>query len=346
MIKAANKSTIGQAAQILREGGLVGMPTETVYGLAANALDGDAVAKIFAAKGRPAFNPLIIHVPDLAAAADYVEVNEAARAVARAFWPGPLTVILPKVEGCAVSELASAGLETLAVRVPAHKVALELLRAAGVPVAAPSANKSGSLSPTSPAHVHGQLGDAVDMILAAGVCSVGLESTVLDLSGDAPVVLRPGGVSAEALAEVLGEAVAYEYGAVEKPSSAVKSPGMLLKHYAPNLPVRLNAVDVAAGEALLAFGSVKFMGVKARAGHEGHKGGCGGGHAKDLPEGRLRNLSEDGDLHEAAANLFAMLKELDESDASGIAVMAIPDKAAGQELGRAINDRLARAAER
>jgi L-threonylcarbamoyladenylate synthase len=310
--------------------------------LAANALDGDAVAKIFAAKGRPSFNPLIIHVPDLVHAAEYVEVDDMARAVARSCWPGPLTMILPKVDGCAVSDLASAGLDTLAVRVPGHKVALELLKAAGVPVAAPSANKSGKLSPTSPAHVHEQLGADVDMILAAGMCGVGLESTVLDLSGEAPVVLRPGGVSAEALSDVLGVDVAYEYGDVDKP----KSPGMLLKHYAPDLPVRLNAVDVEEGEALLGFGSLKFMGVKARAGHEGHKGGCGGGHAKDLPEERLRNLSEDGDLHEAAANLFAMLKELDKSDATGIAVMAVPEKGAGQELGRAINDRLRRAAAR
>ncbi|MCB1651757.1 MAG: threonylcarbamoyl-AMP synthase [Alphaproteobacteria bacterium] len=333
MIKSVNSQTISEAAEILKCGGLVGMPTETVYGLAANALDGQAVAKIFAAKGRPSFNPLIIHVPDLAAAENYVEVNDLARAAAHVFWPGPLTLILPRLRqgfggqaqaGCTISELASAGLDTLAVRVPAHPVALDLLKACGLPLAAPSANKSGTLSPTSPAHVHESLGAAVDLILAAGACRVGLESTVLDLSGAQPEILRPGAVNAEELAEVLGVDVVYAQGDTDKP----KSPGLLLKHYAPRLPVRLNAVDLEAGEALLAFGSDKFMGVK------------GGGAAKDLPEGWRMNLSENQDLDEAAANLFAMLKALDQSGARGIAVMAVPD--AG--IGRAINDRLKRAA--
>lgn len=324
-IKAVSPKNIEEAAQILRDGGLVGMPTETVYGLAANALNGEAVAKVFEAKGRPAINPLIIHVYSIDEAAKYVELNDLARAAAHKFWPGPLTMILPKVQGCKVSDLASAGLDTLAVRVPAHKVALSLLKNAAVPLAAPSANKSGSLSPTSPAHVHDSLGGKVDMILAAGASSVGLESTVLDLSGEEPVVLRPGGVSAEDLSEVLGVEVRYADGDVDKP----KSPGLLLKHYAPNTKVRLNAVDVDEGEALLAFGSLKFMGLKQ------------GGFAKDLPEVRLCNLSDRGDLHEAAANLFAMLKELDKSNAKAIAVMSIPDEG----IGRAINDRLRRAAE-
>ncbi|MEZ5814204.1 MAG: L-threonylcarbamoyladenylate synthase [Alphaproteobacteria bacterium] len=319
MIKAANEKSIAEAAGILKAGGLVGMPTETVYGLAANALNGNAVAKIFAVKGRPSFNPLIIHVPNLESAEEYVQVNDAARKAAHHFWPGPLTLILPRKSDCEISELASAGLETLAVRVPGHKVALALLKQAGVPVAAPSANKSGSLSPTSPAHVHEQLGDQVDLILAAGPCAVGLESTVLDLSGDKPEILRPGAVTAEQICEVLGFDIAYEQAETGVP----KSPGMLLKHYAPETPVRLNAIDVKEGEALLVFGSDKFM------------------VARDFPEGRKRNLSETQDLYEAAANLFAMLKELDGCGAKAIAVMAIPESG----IGVAINDRLRRAAQ-
>ncbi|MCB9983545.1 MAG: threonylcarbamoyl-AMP synthase [Rhodospirillales bacterium] len=331
MIKTANFESIAEAAAILRDGGLVGMPTETVYGLAADATNGEAVAKIFAAKGRPSFNPLIIHVMNLAQAGEFVEVNEWARAAAGSFWPGPLTMVLPKlppsthpagggdVKG-GISELASAGLETLAVRVPSHKVARALIEAAGVPLAAPSANVSGTLSPTSAAHVHDSLGDKVDMILAAGACEIGLESTVLDLSGEAPLVLRPGGVSAEDICEVLGVVVGYDAGDPEAP----KSPGQLLKHYAPNLPVRLNAIDVREGEALLAFGRTKFM------------------VGPDFPAEWVRNLSETQDLHEAAANLFAMLKSLDGSGAQGIAVMAVPDVG----IGVAINDRLKRAAQK
>ena len=311
---------------ILKNGGLVGMPTETVYGLAANALDGTAVAKIFEAKGRPSFNPLIIHLADAEAAEAIVEFNDYARAIAAAFWPGPITMILPRKADCGVSELAGAGLPTLAVRVPNHPVALELLRACGVPLAAPSANKSGSLSPTTPMHVAESLGNAVDLILAAGACKVGLESTVLDLSAEVPVVLRPGAITAEEIGEVLGIKVGYAEGDKDAP----KSPGLLLKHYAPDKPLRLRAIDLEPGEALLAFSSERFMGIK------------GGGAAKDLPQSMRRNLSETGDLHEAAANLFAMLKDLDKSDAKGIAVMPIPDTG----LGVAINDRLKRAAEK
>jgi L-threonylcarbamoyladenylate synthase len=350
MIKAANEKSIAEAVGMLKAGGLVGMPTETVYGLAANALNGSAVAKIFEVKGRPSFNPLIIHVPDLESAENYVQVNEAARKAAHHFWPGPLTLILPRKSDCEISELASAGLETLAVRVPGHKVALALLKAAGVPVAAPSANKSGSLSPTSPAHVHEQLGAQVDLILAAGACGVGLESTVLDLSGEAPEILRPGAVTAEQICDVLGVDIILHNSILKKGQGVdgsdvggrgvvengvgegdggrfgerkVKSPGMLLKHYAPETPVRLNAIDVKEGEALLAFGSDKFM------------------VARDFPEERKRNLSEGQDLYEAAANLFAMLKELDGCGAKAIAVMAIPESG----IGVAINDRLRRAAQ-
>ncbi len=324
-IKIATEKTIREAAALIKEGGLVVFPTETVYGLGANALDGQAVARIFEAKGRPQFNPLIIHVCDEAAAAELVVMNEQARLVSSRFWPGPLTMILPRRDDCPVSDLCSAGLPTLAVRVPAHPVACALLKAAGMPVAAPSANKSGTLSATTPVDVSGTLGDAVDMILAAGSCPVGLESTVLDLSGGVPLVLRPGAVTAAEISAVLGEEVSYDRGDHEKP----KSPGQLLRHYAPSIPLRLNAIDLEPGEALLAFGSDRFMGIK------------GGGSAKDLPESARENLSESGDLNEAAANLFAMLHALDQSDHKAIAVMNIPD----QGLGIAINDRLSRAAD-
>ena len=254
-----------------------------------------------------------------------MEVDARARAVAAAFWPGPLTIILPRSADCAVSELCSAGLPTLAIRVPSHPVALALLKECGLPIAAPSANLSGQVSATTPQHVAEGLGDKVSMILAAGPCAVGLESTVLDLSGVAPVVLRPGAITAEQIGDVLGVDVGYDHG---NHGDKVKSPGQLLKHYAPSIPVRLNAVDVAPGEALLAFGAIKFMGIK------------GGGSAKDLPDTALRNLSDSGDLTQAAANLFRMLRELDCSEHTGIAVMNIP----AQGLGIAINDRLKRAA--
>jgi L-threonylcarbamoyladenylate synthase len=324
-IKAANSQSIREAAMLLHAGGLVAMPTETVYGLAANAMDGKAVAKIFEAKGRPSFNPLIVHVADVREAEELVDMDDRALAVANAFWPGPLTLILPRRDDCEVSELVSAGLPTLAVRVPRHKVTQDLIKASGVPLAAPSANRSGSLSPTAPIHVADSLGENVDFILAAGPSEVGLESTVLDLSGERAVILRPGAVTAEELSDVLEQDVLIETGDTDKP----KSPGMVLKHYAPETPVRLNAVDLEDGEALLAFGSTKFMGLKS------------GGAAKDLPDTMVRNLSERGDLHEAAANLFAYLKELDQEAHQGIAVMSIPNRG----LGIAMNDRLRRAAQ-
>lgn len=325
-ILAYSKDAVQRAASVLKEGGLVAMPTETVYGLAADATNDGAVAKIFEAKGRPQFNPLISHVASAAQAQDFVEMSDMARELAAQFWPGPLTMILPRHADCALSELTCAGLPTSAIRVPSSKAALALIKAAGVPLAAPSANISGTLSPTTPAHVAESLGEKIDMILADGACSVGLESTVIDLSGDTPIILRPGGITAEQISEALGMNVTIHH-PDETDESAPKSPGLLLKHYAPNIPVRLNAIDVAEGEALLAFGSIKFMGLKQ------------GGAASSLPESRIRNLSENGDLHEAAANLFRMMRELDQPDHSGIAVMNIPD----QELGIAINDRLRRA---
>ncbi len=324
-LKAATPQAIDEAAGILCAGGLVAMPTETVYGLAANALDGVAVAKIFTAKGRPQFNPLIVHVAAADTAEKFVLMDDRARRVAARFWPGPLTMILPRRTDCTISDLCSAGLPTLAIRVPSHPVARALLEKAGVPLAAPSANKSGTISPTTPMHVVGSLGDAVDFVLAAGPCTVGLESTVLDLSAGKPLILRPGAITAEDISVVLGEEVGYDLG---DHNGDVRSPGQLLKHYAPSIPVRLNAVDVAPGEGLLAFGSLKFMGVR------------GGGFASALPAGSLLNLSEQGDLYEAAANLFRMLRDLDRPAHTGIAVMNIPD----QGIGIAINDRLRRAA--
>ncbi len=324
-IVALNSGSLARAALVLRGGGLVGLPTETVYGLAANALDGRAVAKIFAAKGRPQFNPLIVHVCDLEQAQDFAHFGALDLALAQHFWPGALTLILERRVDSGLSDLVSGGLSTVAVRVPAHKGARDLIRLCGFPLAAPSANVSGTLSPTTPAHVAQSLGDAVDLILADGACAVGLESTVVDCTSGAPVVLRPGGVGAEALSDFLDRDVSYDLG---EAGGAVKSPGQLLKHYAPGIPVRLRAVDVAEGEALLGFGSLKFMGVR------------GGGAVADLPDERLRNLSEEGDLYEAAAHLFAMMRALDRPEHKGIAVMDVPEVG----IGIAINDRLRRAA--
>lgn len=308
---------------MIREGGIVAFPTETVYGLGANALDGRAVAKIFAAKNRPAINPVIIHVARREDAQKFVHVDDRAKGLMQAFWPGPLTLILPARKEGGVSDLVSAGLSTIAIRMPSHPVALSLIEAAGVPIAAPSANASGEPSATTPKHVEESLGARVPFILSGGACKVGLESTVLDLSGDVPVILRPGAVTAEDLQEYLGD-VAYDFGAHEAP----KSPGQLLKHYAPNIPVRLKAIDVAPEEGLLAFGSTKFMGIK------------GGGFASALGDDKFRNLSESGDLFEAAANLFSYLRALDNPENKGIAVMDIPDTG----IGIAINERLQRAA--
>lgn len=317
-IVSTSKSSISRAADVLREGGLVGMPTETVYGLAANAQNGEAVARIFEAKGRPSFNPLIVHVNSLDDVQNIAEMSALDISLAERFWPGPLTMILKRRHDSELSELVSAGLPTVAVRIPSHKTARALIKECGYPIAAPSANKSGSLSPTTPQMVAQSLGDAVDLILADGACDVGLESTVVDCSSGRPVILRSGSVTAEDI----GEDVKYYNG------DEVKSPGQLLKHYAPDTPVRLNAVDVRNGEALLSFGSIKFMGLEE------------GGAASELPEARIRHLSEEADLYEAAANLFLMLKELDRPEHKAIAVMNIPETG----IGVAINDRLRRAA--
>jgi len=315
-IVSATANNIAAAAELLRNGKLVAFPTETVYGLGGDATNDRAVASIFATKGRPSFNPLIIHVPDAEHAAALVQFDDRARKLAASFWPGPLTLVLPRRSDSPVSLLASAGLDSLAVRIPAHPIALALLQACGCPVAAPSANPSGRVSPTTARHVtehieSGQMAADVAMVLDGGPCTVGVESTVLDLTGELPTLLRPGGVPREVLAKHLGPigvARGVELG-------GPKSPGMLLSHYAPQLPVRLDADSAQSGEALLGFGP-----------------------AKDA----MLNLSDKGDLAEAAANLFAMLRALDRPTFRGIAVMPIPDEG----LGAAINDRLRRAAAR
>lgn len=305
-----SNQSIEIAAEALRRGELVAFPTETVYGLGGDATNDRAVARIFEAKGRPRFNPLIAHLPDKAAAESFVTFNDAAVALAARFWPGALTLVLPRKKNCGLSRLLSAGLSTAAVRVPAHEDAHRLLQAAGVPVAAPSANRSGRLSPTTAAHVADDLGDAVAVILDGGPCSIGLESTVLDLSGPRRAILRQGGLAQEDIEQALGEKIMV----AGSDDAAPKSPGMLTSHYAPSRPVRLDAAEARPGEALLGFGS-----------------GCGNA---------VLNLSESGDLVEAAANLFAYLHELDSPDYTGIAIVPIPETG----IGRAINDRLRRAA--
>jgi L-threonylcarbamoyladenylate synthase len=309
-IAPAGAAAIARAAALLRAGRLVAFPTETVYGLGGDATNDHAVAAIFAAKARPRFNPLIVHVRDLAGAERLAVFNSPARRAAARFWPGPLTLVLPRQADGGLSLLASAGLDTVAIRVPDHPVAQALLREADRPIAAPSANRSGRVSPTQGAHVAEDLGDDVELILDDGPTPVGLESTVLDVSGEFPALLRPGPVTFEALTDLLG--------AIALPGSDVsRSPGMLPSHYAPRLPVRVAATEASPGEALLAFGP-------------------------DAPSGfaEVLWLSRSGDLAEAAANLFAMLRRLDRPSFTGIAVMPIPE----HSLGRAINDRLRRAA--
>jgi L-threonylcarbamoyladenylate synthase len=309
-IRAGDAAAIAAAAEVLRGGGLVAFPTETVYGLGADAGNDHAVASIFAAKGRPRFNPLIVHVTDQAAAEALVEFSSLARKLATAFWPGALTLVLPRKSGARVSLLVSAGLDTVAVRVPSHPLAHRLIATTARPIAAPSANASGQVSPTTAAHVTQSLGENVDLILDGGATAHGIESTVIGFENGTPVMLRPGAIAREDIERIVGPLSASS-------SDALSSPGRLPSHYAPHASLRLNAKNVRADEALLAFGS-------------------------DAPKGakHLLNLSPSGDLKEAAANLFAMLRELDATGATGIAVTTIPDHG----LGEAINDRLARAA--
>ncbi|HVV63495.1 MAG TPA: L-threonylcarbamoyladenylate synthase [Pseudolabrys sp.] len=308
----ADAGAIGAAVRCLASGGLVAFPTETVYGLGADAGNGEAVARLYAAKGRPHFNPLIVHVSDLDAARTLARFSEAAGKLATAFWPGPLTLVLPRRPGAAVSDLALAGLDSIALRVPAHPVAHELLAAFGKPIVAPSANRSGHVSPTSAAHVLGDLRGRIDMVIDAGACPVGVESSIVSCLGE-PTLLRPGGVAREDIERVLGMTLA------DAPASddAPLAPGMLASHYAPKAKLRLDAQTAREGEALLAFGP------------------AASGSAR-----MTLNLSPRGDLVEAAANLFSHLRALDASGAKTIAVMKVP----GEGLGEAINDRLKRAA--
>jgi len=311
----ASEAGIAEAAALLRQGGLVALPTETVYGLAADATSGTAVASIYAAKERPSFNPLIAHLPDLAAARRQGLFDANALALAKAFWPGPLTLVVPTSPGCEVSELARAGLNSVALRVPSHPVARAVLQAAGRPIAAPSANRSGRVSATSAAHVLVDLDGRIDAVLDAGPTQVGVESTIVACLDGAPRLLRPGGVPRAAIEGVIGRALvlAGEAGA------APISPGLLASHYAPAARVRLEAEAPRPGEAWLGFGPE--------------------------PEGSSEsaaslNLSLTGDLSEAAANLFGHLRRLDAQGVAAIAVASIPM----QGLGEAINDRLRRAA--
>jgi len=300
------------AAECLSRGGLVAFPTETVYGLGADATDGQAVARLYEAKGRPSFNPLIAHVPDLRSARKLAVFNADAETLAAAFWPGPLTLVLPRQPDCPVSELATAGLDTIAIRVPDHALAREILRAFGRPIVAPSANVSGHVSPTTAAHVLEDLDEKIDLIVDGGPAPVGIESTIVACL-DQPMILRPGGLSRERIAAALGRDLAQPVATTDETPLA---PGMLESHYAPQTQLRLDATRVEPGEALLAFGA-------------------------PLPGAAATlNLSEKGDLAEAAANLFGHLRSLDAMFAPTICVMRIPS--AG--LGEAINDRLRRAA--
>lgn len=314
-IRPATSDAIADAAAALRDGLLVAFPTETVYGLGADATNARAVATIFEVKGRPRFNPLITHTADSGKAARLAELGPRAQKLAAAFWPGALTLVLRKRPDCPIADLATAGLETIALRVPAHPVAQALIRAAACPIVAPSANRSGHVSPTTAAHVEVDLGDKVAVILDDGPCRIGIESTVVDVSGNEPALLRAGGVTREAIEAVLGTRLVLHTDDAERPTS----PGRLASHYAPRAAVRLNAMRPQADEAFLAFGP-----------------------AAPAHNGPTINLSPTSDLVEAAANLFAALRQLDASGAAAIAIMPIPESG----LGEAINDRLRRSAVR
>jgi L-threonylcarbamoyladenylate synthase len=315
----ASEAAVAAAAHTLREGGLVAFPTETVYGLGADATNAAAIARLYQAKGRPAFNPLIAHVGDLAAAREIGRFDAAALRLAEAFWPGPLTLVLPKTDHCAVADLATAGLDTVAIRIPAHPVASDILRVFGRPVVAPSANLSGHVSPTTAAHVRSDLEGRIDLIVDGGAVAVGVESTIVGIF-DEPMLLRPGGLPRADIERMLGRALKQLPEDAENDSGQPLAPGMLASHYAPRTLVRLGAIRVEPGEALLAFGSDAVSGIDAAA--------------------AVMNLSVRGDLAEAAANLFGYLRALDSKAAQTIAVMPIPDDG----LGEAINDRLRRAA--
>ncbi len=317
-LRSRYHARIEDAALILRAGGLVAMPTETVYGLAANALDEQAVARVFEVKGRPKFDPLIVHVHSLDQLLDFVtEIPALARKLAAEFWPGPLTMVLPK--SALIPDLVTAGAPTVAVRIPDHKLARELLKKADLPLAAPSANPFGRISPTTAAHVRDQLGDKVDMVLNGGPCRVGVESTVIDCSGEIVRILRPGGVTAEEIERVVGK---VEFGQTPDPHGPQASPGLLAQHYAPRTPLSL----LEAGLPSTSPG--ERLGLLAFVLEPGDGFAC------------TETLSPVGDLREAAANLFAAMRRLDAAGLSRIIARPVPER----DLGRAINDRLRRAA--
>lgn len=308
MIYKATPSNILKAARLIQTGDVVAFPTETVYGLGASAYDAKAIAKIFAVKNRPTFNPLISHIADIDFLREYAQTDERVLALAKQFWPGPMTFILNRKDNNPALDLACAGLSKISVRMPNHPVALKLIRASGVPIVAPSANKSQTISPTTAEHVQKSLGDQVSMILDAGPCTVGVESTILDMTNPQIVVLRAGGLAAETIEDFLGEKVLFSDGNPNKPSS----PGQLLKHYAPKYETRINVEKPCPDEFYIGFGKM---------------------------DGDL-NLSPSGDLQEAAANLFEMLHMAEaQTKKTKIAIAPIPNVG----LGRAINDRIKRA---
>ena len=318
-ILPAGAAAVAAAARSLAAGGLVAFPTETVYGLGADATNPAAIARLYQAKGRPAFNPLIAHVGELSAARQIAGFDATALALAEAFWPGPLTLVLPKTPDCAVADLATAGLDTVAIRIPAHPVARDILRVFGGPVVAPSANLSGHVSPTTAAHVQSDLAGRIDLIVDGGAVAVGVESTIVGCFLE-PMLLRPGGVPRADIERLLGRALVQPPEDTDSDNGQPLAPGMLASHYAPRTKVRLNAIHLEPGEALLAFGLGAISGIDAAS--------------------TVMNLSERGDLAEAAANLFGYLRTLDTKGAHTIAVMPIPHDG----LGEAINDRLRRAA--
>lgn len=318
--EAEREAAIAAAVAALAQGRLVALPTETVYGLGADATDGRAVAAIYAAKGRPSFNPLIAHVPDLAAAEEHGVFDVAARRLAEAFWPGPLTLVVPKRPTSPISDLATAGLDSVGLRVPAPAITRDILARFGRPVAAPSANRSGRVSPTSAADVAEELGDRVAEIVDGGPCPVGVESTIVGLLGGQAVLLRPGGIARAAIEAAIGRRL-DEPAAATAAETAPIAPGMLTSHYAPQATVRLGASRVAPGEALLTFAGRRLPG--------------------DETAAAIVDLSPSGDLGEAASRLFRALRDLDGRGVTAIAVApGIPDEG----LGEAILDRLGRAA--
>ena len=310
-IYADTPTNLEQAAETIRRGGLVAFPTDTVYGLGANVYDAKAVASIYAAKGRPSFDPLISHLAEIDFLKEYACTDERVIALAKHFWPGPLTFVLRRKDTNPSLDLVCSGLPNIAVRMPNHPLALKLIKAAGVPIAAPSANKFKSISPTTAQHVADSLGDKVDMILDGGACKIGVETTIIDLTTPEIVILRAGGLSKEELEAFTGEKVYISHGDPNKPSA----PGQLLRHYAPRMPMRINVAeeDVRTDEFFIGFGNVKNAQL---------------------------NLSPSGSLNEAAANLFAYMRIAEtHGEYKGIAISPIPESG----LGLAINDRIRRA---